>query len=58
MVAHRSSSLESRLHLKDLLAQNLFGNALRISYRGKGLSEQREKMRNGLSHPMREALEL
>lgn len=58
MVAHRSSSLESRLCLKDLLAQNLFGNALRISYRGKGLSEQREKMHNGLSHPMREALEL
>lgn len=51
MVAHRSSSLGSRLCTKDLLAENLLGNALGISSCGKGASGEREMMHNGFSHP-------
>lgn len=48
-MTHRSRFLGSQLCVKDLIAENLLANALRISSCGERTSEQRRKMPRGLS---------
>lgn len=53
VATHGSSSLRCQLCVKDLLAENLLENALRISSCGERASEQREKTPNGPSLPLK-----